>query len=299
MMHPDGVKVKVAVVCILLVVSMGAGCTGDQVDFTGDGGDDINFKDDDQQGEDEQKEVEQGGEPCNYSEENYTIACWNLQVFGPTKAANETLVKYYADKLDDHDVFVVQEIRDKSGDAIERLAEELPEYNYVVSNRAGRTISKEQYAIFYDTETALLTSYDWQSLKQDEYERPPFRASFVVGNWSYTLYTIHMKPSNVSVEMSNLENLVGSSIVDTIVIGDLNADGSYYDEDEIAHFRDWFWAIPNEVDTTVAESDNTYDRIIFNEATENNYQGYGIMDEVTSAQSDHYMVWASFNTTVA
>ena len=58
---------------------------------------------------------------------NFSIACWNLKIFGPAKASNDTLLEYYAEKLDDYDIFIVQEIRDASGTAIAILAEEFPE----------------------------------------------------------------------------------------------------------------------------------------------------------------------------
>ena len=56
-----------------------------------------------------------------------SIANWNLQVFGPSKASNDTLLRYYADHIDDYDIIVIQEIRDASGVAIEKLAMQLPE----------------------------------------------------------------------------------------------------------------------------------------------------------------------------
>lgn len=56
--------------------------------------------------------------------------------------------------------------------------------------------------------------------------------------------------------------------------------------------------ITNDIDTTVATSDNTYDRIIINEATENNLLSVGVMDDVTKSQSDHYLVYAVFNPEV-
>ena len=42
-----------------------------------------------------------------------TIATWNLQIFGVTKAANEELLQDYVSILDDFDIVFVQEIRDK------------------------------------------------------------------------------------------------------------------------------------------------------------------------------------------
>jgi len=235
------------------------------------------------------------GSEVFFSADNFSIASWNLQIFGQSKASNETLLNYYAEKLDDYDLFIVQEIRDSSGTAIKKLAEKLPSYNYIISERAGRTNSKEQYAVFYNNRTTLLNVHDWTAEEQSEFERPPLEATFNVNNWTFTLYTIHTKPSNVSIELSNLQSLVGSPENDTIILGDLNADGSYYDESNFQHFKKWDWIVTNDMDTTVAASSNTYDRIIINNATVNNYLNVGIMDDVTKSQSDHYLVYAVFN----
>jgi PKD repeat protein len=228
--------------------------------------------------------------------QNVSIACWNLQVFGPTKGSNDTLLTYYADKLDDHDIFIIQEIRDISGVAITNLAAKLPGYDYIISERAGTTSSKEQYAVFYNTRSTLVSQHDYQPTHQHEFERPPLEVTFTVDNWTFTLFTIHVKPSNVAAELTNLENITGNPGTDTFVIGDLNADGSYYDEDNIVHYTTWDWVITNDMDTTVAASDNTYDRIIINEHCDNNFMHAGVMDEVTADQSDHYLVYAVFST---
>ena len=226
---------------------------------------------------------------------NFSIASWNLQIFGQTKASNETLLNYYADKPDDYDLFVIQEIRDKSGTSIVKLAEKLPAYNYIISERAGRTSSKEQYAIFYNNRATLINQHDWTPEKQNKFERPPLEATFTVANWTFTIYTIHTKPDDVYNEFTNLENLIGEPEEDIIILGDLNADGSYYDEDNIAHFTDWNWIITNDVDTTVAISNNTYDRIIISDAAMNNYISKGVMNDVTKDESDHYLVYAVFD----
>lgn len=227
-----------------------------------------------------------------------SIACWNLQVFGQTKASNDTLLAFYAGTLDDYDLFVVQEIRDASGTAIQKLAAKLPEYHYILSERAGTTVSKEQYAVFYNDRCTLISYHDYTPTHQHEFERPPLQATFTANNWTFTIYTIHTKPANVPAELAHLENLTGEPTADTIVIGDLNADGSYYDEDHIQQFTTWDWVITNAMDTTVAASNNTYDRIIINHAVENNFISAGVMRNVTRAQSDHYMVYALFDPRV-
>ena len=231
-------------------------------------------------------------------EGNFYIASWNLQIFGQSKASNETLLNYYADKLDEYDIFIVQEIRDASGTAIQIFAEKFPEYEYVISNRAGQSSSKEQYAVFYNGRATLIDFHDYQLEYQQDMQRPPLKITFTSNNWTFTIYTIHIQPDNVAGELSILETIVGEPSVDTIILGDFNADGDYYDEENIIHFTDWIWSISNDLDTTVAASDNTYDRIIFNDATENNYYSMGVMGDVTKDQSDHYLVYAIFNTEV-
>ena len=224
-----------------------------------------------------------------------SIACWNLQIFGPSKASNDTLIEYYTEKLDDYDIFIVQEIRDASGNAIKTLADGFPEYQYIISNRAGQSSSKEQYAVFYNDQATLVDYYDYQAEYQDEMQRPPLKATFTSNNWTFSIYTVHTQPDNVPGELSVMETIIGNVTDDTIIIGDLNADGSYYDEDNIVRFTDWNWVVTNDIDTTVATSDNTYDRIIINDATENNLISFGVMDDVKSGQSDHYLVYAEFS----
>jgi endonuclease/exonuclease/phosphatase family metal-dependent hydrolase len=99
-------------------------------------------------------------------------------------------------------------------------------------------------------------------------------------------------------DLNILEKILLNETNDTILIGDLNADGSYYDEEQITHFTDWHWIIPNNADTTVATSNNTYDRIIVNNQAYDNVIDYGIMDTVSKSQSDHYLIYAIFNSKI-
>jgi hypothetical protein len=231
----------------------------------------------------------------NSGNQNYSIASWNLKTFGSTNGADGTLLNYYADKLNDYDIFVVQGIIDISGEAIGNLADRLPAYEYIISQRAGRNSSKEQYAIFYNSKASLVNYYDWTDDWQNEYERPPFHATFTVENWTFVLITIHTEPENVAKELTYLEERIGDSSIDTILLGNLNADGIYYDEDNIEHFTNWKWVITNDMDTTVSTDNNSYDRIIINNAVENNFVNAGVMDDVDIDQNDHYLVYAVFN----
>jgi len=224
-----------------------------------------------------------------------SIASWNLQNFGPIKAANVTLLSYYVNKLDDYDVFVIQEIRDSTTDVIESFATKLPNYHYLISKPAGQGTSKEQCAIFYNNEVVLLSTTDWTEKEQNNFERPPLEATFKVKNWTFTLYTIHIKLDNAPEELINLENLIDTPTQNTIILGDLNADGDNYYNGVIHNFLGWHWLITSSMDTTVAKSSNAYDRIIINDATENNFISVGIMNDVFVSQSDHYLIYAMFN----
>ena len=98
---------------------------------------------------------------------------------------------------------------------------------------------------------------------------------------------------------------------DVICLGDFNADGSYYDED--VYLTDFpstgfLWLIGNDVDTTLAASDNTYDRIVTTLDSDEDFAGAtGVLrfDTVYDFSSptlepddvsDHFPVWAQFYT---
>jgi deoxyribonuclease-1-like protein len=234
----------------------------------------------------------------NKNGDTVSIATWNLENFGPTKAANETLLNFYVNKLDGYDVFVIQEVRDPTTEAIESLAHKLPQYKYILSKPAGQGTSKEQYAIFYKNDVKWLSTTDWTEAEQNNFERPPLEAMFTVKNWTFILYTIHIKLDNVPQELTNLENLIGTPTQDVILLGDLNADGDNYYYGVIHHFLKWNLLITSDMDTTVARSSNAYDRIIINNAAENNFISVGIMNDVHVGQSDHYLVYAMFNPNI-
>jgi hypothetical protein len=230
-----------------------------------------------------------------HAKDSFSIASWNLQAFGPAKASNETLLSYYANKLDKYDIFAIEEIRDESDTAINALAGRLPAYQYLLSERGGQSSSKEQYAVFYDSRALLVNFTDWTQQEQNDFERPPLEATFRADNWTFTVYVIHTKPSNAPQELTNLEHLVDTPSSDTIILGDLNADGDYYYNGVLHNFLGWHWLITSDMDTTVAASSHAYDRIIINNATENNFMSVGVMSDVQSSQSDHYLVYAVFN----
>lgn len=75
----------------------------------------------------------------------------------------------------------VQEIRDASGASFLQLVNEVIKasgrnHSFVISERLGRTSSKEQYGLIYDPERVQVLR-TWQyPVANDTFERPPFTA---------------------------------------------------------------------------------------------------------------------------
>lgn len=89
-----------------------------------------------------------------------------------------------------------------------------------------------------------------------------------------------------------------------IVMGDFNADGSYFNEDSASDMSstEYAWIIDNSHDTTTKSTNYTYDRIILTDTSD--YAGecgvfrfdteYGLNYNETVEVSDHYPVYAVF-----
>jgi hypothetical protein len=224
-----------------------------------------------------------------------------------------------ADIIRTYDVIAIQEIRDASQTALPALINLVnadgSQYSYVVSERLGRTTSKEQYAYIYNTDTVELTSTPQtypEPSNSDPFHREPYIASFraLGGNFDATLIvSIHTDPDEATKEINGLGVVVefaqGSypDEADFIVMDDLNADGSYYDEDGISTLSgsEYYWVIDDSVDTTTKSTDYTYDRIIVTDSAVSDLSGdagvyrfdieYGLSGDETVAISDHYLVY--------
>ena len=250
------------------------------------------------------------------------IAGFNIQIFGQTKREKEQVMNILAQTVREFDVVLVQEIRDSSEttapiflEAINAL--EGPEYAFIRSERLGRTTSKEAYAYFYNTETVEYladTAFVFDD-SDDVFEREPYVASFISGEFDFTLIGIHTKPDDAYNEIGNLTNVFDyvegqGSERDIIALGDFNADGSYFDEDsEDNPLRDseYIWVVSNDVDT-MTKTDWTYDRMVMTDYTYSSeyiqdsievyYYDvvYGLNQTLTESVSDHYPIYAEFST---
>ncbi|MDR1180117.1 MAG: endonuclease [Spirochaetales bacterium] len=248
--------------------------------------------------------------------ETIIVYSFNIQIFGAAKMAKPEVAEILAEIVSRADVVAVQEVRSISPEPVSRFMTMLPPtYSYVIGPREGRSSSREQYWVIYNTEKlSVVDTRTWPD-EEDRFERDPFGVYFQTKDkLDFILIDNHLRPSSVEEEINALPEVVSWfqefwDEQDVFVVGDFNADGIYYDESLLENVfpqAGYTIIITNDLDTTIAESDNTYDRFIITSSAREDYTGkFGVLrfDEVYdfnaySVQpkevSDHYPVWAEF-----
>ena len=233
-----------------------------------------------------------------FTGESITVANWNIQVFGESKWSKPEVREEIIAIVDDYDIIFIQEIRDSSETVFAELCAQVTTHDCSVSSRAGRSTSKEQYGVLFRQGIRIGEAIDYNNDEesQDVFERPPIAIDFIVDDYQFTAINIHVKPDDVHNELSALEEVAQDFQGNIMLLGDFNADGSYYDENEKTHFLEYEWVIDNSIDTTVAKSDNTYDRIILNNDMYKEYVSHGVFNDIGKEVSDHYVVWVEIAT---
>ena len=240
--------------------------------------------------------------PPNYYSD-LKIANWNMQIFGLSKANDAKLMNSYVDKIKQYDIIFLQEIKDETGTASRTLCNMLIDYNCKLSSRSGTTSSKEQYLVVYRKNISLVDFEDYNIENYTEqFERPPIKTIFQINYSSYislnetnntyyniTIWNIHIKPDNVTRELSNLQSII-SYAPSTIILGDFNADCDYYKPENSTLFRGWNWIVKDDQDTTVGNTNCAYDRILMDNELFLRVTGSRIDTAITKEQSDHYIV---------
>jgi hypothetical protein len=211
------------------------------------------------------------------AENTITIANFNVQVFGQKKAAQPEVMDPLAKTLSRFDIVAIQKIRVPTYNAIEKLEQEIDalgiDYSYIIGPRLGRTSSKEQYAFMYRIGVVAPEEFYTYRDRTNRFHRAPFIAKFKTkdGTPGFILRTIHIDPDEAKKEINALPKVVENARdhfpgeKDFIILGNLNADCSYFDEDDLSSpLRDpeYTWLIDNAVDTSLASRSCTYDRII-------------------------------------
>ncbi|UUX92047.1 endonuclease/exonuclease/phosphatase family protein [Methanoplanus endosymbiosus] len=250
-----------------------------------------------------------------------TVGSFNIQVFGQSKASDDEVMTTLANIIRNFDIIAIQEIRDSSETAAPLLLQYVnadgSDYDMYVGERLGRTTSKEQYAFIYNTDTIRPAGdpVTYPDSEYDMFHREPYIMPFETtgGDFTATYAVIHTDPDEAKEEIPALTNVMEymEGVLpgdDTLILmGDLNADCTYFDEDSYITLKsgEYQWLIGNSEDTTTGNTVCTYDRIILN-GGEEYYTGnsgvfrfdsiYGLSQDESLKVSDHYPVYAKFKT---
>ncbi len=251
-----------------------------------------------------------------------SIGSFNIQVFGLTKMDRVGMPATLASIVTRYDLLLVQEIRDKTGTAITKLLDTVnaasPDdpYALVVSDRLGRTTSKEQYAYLY--RPSLLTVVDQYHYDDgvepsaDLFEREPFVVRFETTNGAdFAAVALHAAPEDAPAEIGDLEDVHADIFRrwgedDILTMGDFNADCDYASPAELAALgvyssADVRWWLGDDVDSTTTSTVCAYDRIL-TQGTLTDLgvpgsgsvfyfdQALGLTPTTTRTVSDHYPV---------
>ncbi|KAL0477319.1 DNASE1 [Acrasis kona] len=215
------------------------------------------------------------------SAERLHIGSFNIQVFGTKTMSKPRVVTLLTKILARYHIIFIQEIRDHTDTALHQLVDTMNKqqgtnYEYVVSERLGRSSSKEQYAFIYDPSRLSIVSTLQFEDQENWFERPPF--SVVIQNNSGArlfLTGLHAKPTDAVAEIDHLVDVYDTYSSQNnditqgwIVMGDFNAGGHYVSEEQMNRIRlreqsDRFtWLIQDGIRTTVADNNNAYDRFV-------------------------------------
>lgn len=260
------------------------------------------------------------------------IASFNMQIFGKTKLRRSNTMSVLAGIASNFDIIALQEVGSNRSSASEETCIEimdtyLAEINEIAGENLYSYICGNQYAIVYRTDRIGLNDYTLYD-GDESFSYTPLIANFKTieegTNFDFSLITIHTSPNLAEDEIPALKEVIAETEIlykepDVICLGDFNADGTYYDEgntDFLSGFDEdlYITGIPNNFDTTIAESENTYDRIQMTASLDSDFTGksgvfkfenyYDISlcegtkktSGTTKSISDHYPVWCMYYT---
>ena len=249
--------------------------------------------------------------------ENIRVFSFNIQIFGKAKMSKPDVVNILADIVQIADVIAIQEVRSANIEPVERFMRRLPaHYAYIIGPRVGRSSSKEQFWLIYDTRKIRVLATDTWEDPDDIYERKPYAVFLqTLDRFDFVLINNHIQPRQASQEIRALPRVIDYyrrhwNEPDMLVVGDFNADGVYFDESLLQQVfppSAYTVVITNEYDTSVAGASNTYDRIIITNSALEDWTGLrGVLkfDELYNFEqypnirprdvSDHYPIWAEF-----
>ena len=257
--------------------------------------------------------------PAHQPGETIKIASFNIQVFGQSKLRKPRAMEILSQIVRKFDVVAIQEIRSAAQDVLPRFVEQINStgrnYDYVIGERIGNSVSKEQYAYVFDRETIEVDRRYVYTVQDPDnlLHREPLVGWFRTRgpdpseSFTFTLVNVHTDPDIVEIEMSVMDDIFrvvrddGRNEDDVIILGDFNADDQHFSE--LAHVPGITWALSG-VKTNTRKT-KQYDNLVFHSRATSEFIGRaGVVDfmreyDLTLDEalevSDHLPVWAEFS----
>jgi endonuclease/exonuclease/phosphatase family metal-dependent hydrolase len=251
------------------------------------------------------------------------IVSFNLRRFDDTKAANRKTAGFMASLLRDADVAALQEGLQVSETAVREFVSLTgPNRDFVLGPAEGRAaFYRENFIFVYNKDRVTLIAATVYPDETRTFERPPMAAYFRAAGFDFIIVNCHIKPDETTTQTAREIAALPETVRyftrlwqenDVLIAGDLNADGAYYDEANLARvFPQTAWTIitDNGCDTTVSPNNTfTYDRLVISKSTNEDWTGtwgvirFDTLDDcrkITSNPgvdiSDHYPLWAEFS----
>jgi len=247
------------------------------------------------------------------------ICSFNVQIFGVNKAKNDDVMNTLGKIFRRYDLCLIQEIRDTKDESIAQLLAAIngkkDDYRMVISDRLGRTNSKEQYAFFYNKNKISVADqfhFDDEAYG-DLFEREPFVVRFKAPSAAvkdFFIAGIHTAPEDAKAEVGHLVQVYDDAvkrfkITDGVIMGDFNAACSYFakkywKDNPLRQDQRFLWLIGDDINTTVGKADCAYDRFVVagsklqkfakNAKTYYYDDDYKISNEDAKLVSDHYPI---------
>jgi endonuclease/exonuclease/phosphatase family metal-dependent hydrolase len=257
--------------------------------------------------------------PVQRTGETVRVASFNIQVFGDTKAQKPHVMEKLAAIVRSFDIIAIQEVRTRDDGHLPRFVDMINatgrRYDFVIGPRLGRSVSTEQYAFIFDTQSVEIDRRQLYTVEDpdDLLHREPLVGWFRVRGpdpsqaFTFTLVNIHTDPDETDKELDVLAQVFvkvqhdGRGEDDVIILGDFNVDDRHLGE--LGRLPNITWCISG-VPTNVRGT-QLYDNLVFSKRATVEFTGragvYDFMREFNLSQdeaveiSDHIPVWAEFS----
>lgn len=250
--------------------------------------------------------------------ETIRLGTFNIQNFGDAKGRKPEVMAMLASMVGLYDVMAVQEVSNPKVTApltVQTMIRQAGRhYGLCVSPSTGLQdddkASRESYAFYWNEDKVRLVGEPrlFDDRPEDLFQREPYLARFasLQGNLTFVLIDVHTAPDRAVAEIGELDTVVQWARTqwpdedDFVVVGDFNASGTYARpaQLDLLSIRGpaYQWIVPDDADSTVAQSVRAYDRMVITANSAENYAGQWGVDRVFEGNqvSDHYPVWANF-----